>query len=74
MAGNDAKRPRHLQVTAVGALVVMAYFAMRKAPEAGAPAPRAAGWHGAMELYRSVAMWAGKRSMQAELKYWEAVG
>lgn len=75
MAGNEPRKSRRGVALAVAALVVVAYAATRREPETGAnPAPAAAGWHGAMELYRNVAMWAGKRAMQAELKYWEAVG
>lgn len=75
MAGNEPRRPRRKALLAVTALAVVAYVATRREPESGANVPpRAAGWHGAWELYRNVAMWAGKRAMQAELKYWEAVG
>lgn len=34
--------------------------------------PEAARWYGAMSLYRSIAMWAGKRAMCAEIQYWKA--
>ncbi|MFV6033168.1 hypothetical protein [Streptomyces sp. NPDC056264] len=34
--------------------------------------PEAARWYGAMSLYRSLAVWAGKRAMCAEIQYWKA--
>jgi hypothetical protein len=59
---------------AFAALVTVAYVVMRPAEDsAAAVPPRAAGWHGAMELYRNVALWAGKRALQAEMHYWKAV-
>lgn len=76
MPGNEPKKSRTgVTTVAVVALVVAAYAATRKEPEsvAGVP-PQAVGWHGAMELYRNVALWAGKRAMVAELNYWKAVG
>ena len=63
------------QAKSVAALVAVAYTMVRREPEsAGNVPPAAAGWHGAMELYRNVALWAGKRAMQAEVNYWKAVG
>ena len=61
-------------LVAVGALVVVAYVASARRDE-GPPdvPPDAVGWYGAMSLYRSLAMWAGKRAMSAELNYWKAV-
>jgi hypothetical protein len=60
---------------AVGAaaLVVVAYVALSGRRDAEDLPPEAVGWYGAMELYRSVAMWAGKRAMSAEMNYWKAV-
>lgn len=78
MAVNEPKKspPTGITVVAVAALVVaVSYVTTRKEPESatGVP-PQAVGWHGAMELYRNVALWAGKRAMVAELNYWKAVG
>lgn len=41
---------------------------------AGDVPPQAAGWYGAMSLYRTVALWAGRRALTAENEYWKAVG
>lgn len=75
MTGHEPKNSRvGATVLAVAALVTVAYVAMRKEPESAANIPPGAvGWHGAMELYRNVALWAGKRAMDAELNYWKAV-
>lgn len=35
--------------------------------------PRALGYYGAMSLYRNLALWFGKRAMDAELSYWKVV-
>ena len=75
MTRNEPNRPRANTLLAVAALVAVAYVATRREPDGPANVPpMAAGWHGAMELYRNVALWAGKRAMQAELNYWKAVG
>lgn len=74
MTGNEPRKTRSWHVLAVAALVAAAYAATRPVPEGGAGVrPQAAGWHGAMEIYHKVALWAGRRAMQAELNYWEAV-
>lgn len=74
MTGQEPKKSRAgATVLAVAALVTVAYAATRTAPESAKVPPGAAGWHGAMELYRNVALWAGKRAMTAELNYWKAV-
>lgn len=36
-------------------------------------AGEASAYYAAWSLYRSLAVWAGKRAMVAEIKYWEAV-
>lgn len=75
MTGHEPKKSRTgATVMAVAALLTVAYVATRKDPEGTNVPPAAAGWHGAMELYRNVALWAGKRAMVAELNYWKAVG
>lgn len=75
MAKNEPKKPVGAMVLAVAALAVVAYTVTRKEPDEPVNVPpNAAGWHGAMEVYRNVALWAGKRALQAEMKYWEAVG
>ena len=75
MTGHEPKKSRAgTTVLAVAAFLTVAYVTTRKDPESAANVPpRAAGWHGAMELYRNVALWAGKRAMVAELNYWKAV-
>lgn len=60
-------------VVAVGALAVVAAVSVAGRREGDDVPPEAAGWYGAMELYRSVALWAGKRAMSAEMNYWKAV-
>lgn len=75
MAGNQPRKPVGATLLAVAALAVVVYTTTRREPEDAVNVPpTAAGWHGAMELYRNVALWAGKRALQAEMKYWEAVG
>jgi len=75
MTGNEPRKPRGTTLLAVAALVAVGYAVTRPADEGAVNVPpRAAGWHGAMELYRNLALWAGKRAMQAELNYWKAVG
>jgi len=75
MTGHEPKKSRTgITVVAVAALVTVAYVATQRDPEGATVPPRAAGWHGAMELYRNLALWAGKRAMLAELNYWKAVG
>jgi hypothetical protein len=75
MTGHERKKtPTGITVLAVAAFVTVAYVTTRKDPESAANVPPGAvGWHGAMELYRNVALWAGKRAMVAELNYWKAV-
>lgn len=74
MTGNEPRKPRGPALLAVAALVTIAYVVTRPAEESAVSVPpRAAGWHGAMELYRNLALWAGKRAMQAEMHYWKAV-
>lgn len=75
MAEIEPKTPRPITLVAVGALVVVGYVAItgHRKQDPDVP-PVAAGWYGAMELYRSLAVWAGKRAMLAEMHYWRAVG
>ena len=75
MAGNQRRKPVGPMLLAVAALAVVAYTTPRREPDDAVNVPpNAVGWHGAMEVYRNVALWAGKRALQAEMKYWEAVG
>ena len=75
MAGNEPRRPRGWTVLAAAALAAAVYAATRPEPESAVTVPaQAVGWHGAMELYHKVALWAGRRAMQAEMNYWKAVG
>lgn len=75
MAGNEPRRPRGLLLLGVLALGAAVYASTRIETEGATnPPPGAIGWHGAMEMYRKVALWAGRRAMEAEMKYWEAVG
>lgn len=75
MTGPEPKRHTGALVVAGVALAVVAYSALsgRREQEASAPRSEVVGWYGAMELYRNVALWAGKRAMAAELNYWKAV-
>lgn len=69
----ERKRAGALVVT-VGALVVAVVVTSRSGrTEPEHVPPEAVGWYGAMELYRTLALWAGKRAMSAELNYWKAV-
>jgi hypothetical protein len=74
MAGNELRKPRGWHLLAAVTLAAAVYAATRPEPESAVTVPaQAAGWHGAMEMYHKVALWAGRRAMEAELKYWEAV-
>jgi hypothetical protein len=76
MAGTEgAKAPHRGLVLGAAAVLVLAYVATRGDEESAVTVPAgAAGWHGAMSLYRNLALWAGKRAMEAEMHYWKAVG
>lgn len=75
MTGNEPDRPRRGTLLAVAAVVALAYVVTRRDDETAVNVPPGAvGWHGAMSLYRNVALWAGKRAMEAEMHYWKAVG
>lgn len=72
MTGEENRRAG-AAVLAVVALVVVAVAAAAAQPEDPRDVPaEAAGWYGAMSLYRSLAVWAGKRAMSAEINYWKA--
>lgn len=74
MTGNEPRTPRPSTLFAVAALVATVYAVTRRDQDSAVTVPpRAVGWHGAMEMYRGVAQWAGRRAMLAELHYWEAV-
>lgn len=75
MTGPEPKRRRTgAVVVAAAALVVVVYSATSGRRESETDIPtQAVGWHGAMSLYRNLALWAGKRAMSAELNYWKAV-
>lgn len=76
MTGPEPRRRTGALVVAVAALAVVAYTATsgRRETEAGDIPAQAVGWYGAWEMYRTVALWAGRRAMEAELNYWKAVG
>jgi hypothetical protein len=75
MAGKEPRKPVGLVLLGVAALGAAVYASTRTEDEDAVNVPSAvAGWHGAMEFYRRIALWAGRRAMQAEVKYWEAVG
>ncbi|MFJ3812587.1 hypothetical protein ACIPWE_40290 [Streptomyces sp. NPDC090073] len=75
MTGNEPKKPRRAAVLGVAAVVALAYVATRRDDESVVNVPPgAAGWHGAMSLYRNLAVWAGRRALEAEMHYWKAVG
>ncbi len=71
MAGNEPRKSRGFLLLGVLALGAAAWAGTRPVQESP---QAAANWHGAMEFYRRIAVWAGRRAMQAEAKYWEAVG
>lgn len=59
---------------AVGALVAVALVTVAARRDCkGEPPAEAVGWYGAMELYRTLALWAGKRALSAEFNYWESI-
>lgn len=69
------KRKRTVIITAAALFVVAGIVrAANKEAAAGDVPPQAAGWYGAMSLYRAVAVWAGERALTAENRYWKAVG
>jgi hypothetical protein len=73
MAQSDQESGRRgALVVATVALVVVAAAAVTRRDQDPDVPPDALGWHGAMELYRSLAMWAGKKAMAAEINYWKA--
>lgn len=74
MTGKEPRKPVGLVLVGVVALGVAVYAGTRTDDENAASIAPAAGWHGAMEFYRRIALWAGRRAMAAENKYWEAVG
>ena len=75
MAGNEPRKPVGLVLLGVAALGAAVYASTRTEDESAVNVPATvAGWHGAMEFYRRIALWAGRRAMAAENKYWEAVG
>jgi hypothetical protein len=76
MPGEKPVKTGSRLVLSVGALFVVGYLAARSTADTdrGDVPAEAAGWYGAMSLYRSLAMWAGKRAIQAELQYWKTVG
>lgn len=67
-------RKRTVIMTAAVLLVAAGVARAAGKEAAGDVSTEAAGWYGATSLYRSVALWAGKRALLAEAKYWEAVG
>lgn len=56
----------------LGAAVASVIGARRVAGASSVPA-EAVAFHGAAELYRSLALFFGKRALAAESRYWEAV-
>jgi len=77
MSHIEESKPRRTAaagVVAVAVLVAVAVVATSGRREPEHVPPDAVGWYGAMELYRTLAMWAGKRALSAELNYWKAVG
>lgn len=75
MAGKETRKPVGLVLFGAVALCAAVYAGTRTDDDSAVnvPAP-AAGWYGAMEFYRRVALWAGRRAMAAENEYWKAVG
>jgi hypothetical protein len=61
-----------LALVCLGAAVASTYSARRSA--GGPVTAEAAAFHGAAELYRSLALFFGKQALRAEASYWKAVG
>jgi hypothetical protein len=62
-----------LTVVFLGAAVAASVGARRAASGAAVP-PEAVAFHGASELYRTLAVFFGKGALAAEARYWEVVG
>lgn len=57
-----------------GVAAVATAYGARKAAGSGATVPaEAVAWHGAAELYRTLALHFGKRALLCEARYWEVV-
>lgn len=62
-----------LAVVCLGACVATAVSAKRAAGAPGGVPPAAVGYHGAWELYRTLAVFFGKRALASEARYWEVI-
>lgn len=62
-----------LAVVCLGAAVASMYGARRAATTGATVSAEAAAFHGAAELYRSLALFFGKQALRAEAQYWKAV-
>lgn len=57
----------------VGACVATAVSAKRRSATPGGVPAAAVGYHGAWELYRTLAVFFGKQALRAEASYWEVI-
>jgi hypothetical protein len=62
-----------LALVCLGAAVASVYGARRAATGGATVSAEAAAFHGAAELYRTLAMFFGKQALRAEARYWEAI-
>lgn len=53
--------------------IATALSARKAAAGVGTASPDAIAYHGAMQLYRNLAVFFGKRALLAEIAYWKAV-
>lgn len=66
-------RQEALTATLVVVTVAAGISAQRAARGVGEATPDAVAWHGAMNLYRNLAVFFGKQALRAEAAYWKAV-
>jgi hypothetical protein len=66
-------RDEKLSIALVGFTLCAAVSAQRAAKGVGTARPEAAAFYGAMQLYRNLAIYFGKRALLAEAAYWRAV-
>lgn len=63
-----------LALACLTAAAASVYGARRSAWAGAEVPPEAAAFHGAAELYRSLALFFGRQALRAEAHYWKAVG
>jgi hypothetical protein len=63
-----------LALVCLGAAAASVYGARRSAPSGSVVPADAAAFHGAAQVYRSLAVFFGNQALRAEAHYWKAVG